>query len=52
MATWVLVDGRVERPDVNTFLDSSAESVILRINDFEISFAEMVGRDAGMLHDG
>ena len=52
MATWVLVDDWIERPNVDTFLDSSSESIVLRINDFKVGFSEVVGRNASVLHDG
>ena len=48
----MLVDDGIERPDVDTFLDATAECIVLRINDFEVGFSEVVGRGASMLHDG
>ena len=52
MAAWVLIDGWIERPYVDAFFHTTTKVIVLRVNDFEIIFAEVMVEIARVLHDG
>ena len=52
VAARVLIDGWIECPDINAFLDPSSKIIVLGVNDFKIIFAEVMVEITRMLHDG